>query len=169
MHQQQNNPSTNELKLYHILSSRNQTVSLAESCTGGMVSSKIINVPGASSIIMEAFITYSNEAKINRLGVSKETLNSFGAVSHECVKEMAINLQKLTSCDLSISVSGIAGPSGGNTDKPIGTVWFGYWYQNHVYTFTKNFDGDRFTIREQASHYAIAKAIEILESHSMDV
>ncbi len=168
MHQH-NNPSSNELKLYEILSSRKQTVSLAESCTGGMVSSKIINVPGASSIIMEAFVTYSNEAKINRLGVSKETLNSFGAVSHECVKEMAINLQKLTSCDLSISVSGIAGPSGGNTDKPVGTVWFGYWYQNHVFTNQCLFDGDRFSIREQASHYAIAKAIEILESHPMDV
>jgi nicotinamide-nucleotide amidase len=157
-------PSANQLKFYQILSSRNQLVSVAESCTGGMVSSKIINVPGVSNIIKESFVTYSNEAKIKRLGVAPDTLNSFGAVSHECVKEMAENLQKLTHCDLAISVSGIAGPAGDTIDKPIGTVWFGYWYKYHLMTEVKQFDGDRFSIRDQASDYAIEKAITILES-----
>jgi len=168
MHQIDSNPSENQLKLYHLLVSRKHYVSIAESCTGGMVSSKIINVPGASNIIMESFITYSNESKIKRLGVSAEILNSFGAVSKECVMEMAINLQKLTHCDLSISVSGIAGPVGGTTDKPIGTVWFGYWYQNRVFIESHFFTGDRFSIRDQASDFAIEKAIEILESHPID-
>lgn len=168
MHHIQTNPLANESIFYELLAQRKQTVSLAESCTGGMVSSKIINVPGASSILMEAFVTYSNEAKIKRLGVAKETLESFGAVSQECVKEMAINLQKLTDCDLSISVSGIAGPTGGSVDKPVGTVWFGFKYLNQVYTDVKFFNGDRFEVREQASDYAIIKAIEILKSHPMN-
>ncbi len=168
MHHMTDKIQTNVLKLYQLLLSRNQVISVAESCTGGLVSSKIINVPGASSVIMESFVTYSNEAKINRLGVSKETLDSFGAVSLECVKEMAINLEKLTHCDLSISVSGIAGPAGGTKEKPVGTVWFGFYYQNHVYTDMVQFSGDRFDIRNQASDYAISKSIEILESHPIE-
>jgi len=165
MHKMNEHPSISQQKLYQILSSRNQLVSVAESCTGGMVSSKIINVPGASNIIGESFVTYSNEAKIKRLGVSPEILNSFGSVSHECVKEMAENLQKLTHCDLAITISGLAGPTGGSIDKPIGTVWFGYWYNHHLYTEVKRFSGDRFEIREEASDYAIEKAIAILESN----
>jgi len=156
---------TLEMTLYTILSSRHEKVSVAESCTGGLVSATIINVPGASSIIDEAFITYANEAKMKRLNVLKDTLETDGAVSLQCVKEMAENLHKLTLSDLNISISGIAGPTGGSLDKPVGTVWFGYYYHNRFFSFKNIFEGDRMAVRLQATKYALFKAIEILKNY----
>ena len=154
-----------ETILYDLLLSRNQKVSVAESCTGGLLAATIINVPGASSIIDEAIVTYANEAKIKRLNVSKITLDKYGAVSQECVKEMAENLHKLTLAELTISISGIAGPTGGTSDKPVGTVWFGFCYLNQFYSSLNHFDGDRNSIRLSATKFALEKAIEILKKH----
>lgn len=154
---------TLEMTLYHLLSNRNEKVSVAESCTGGLLAATIINVPGASSIIDEAFITYANEAKIKRLKVSVDTLLKHGAVSSQCVEEMAENLHKLTLSDLSVSISGIAGPSGGTLDKPVGTVWIGIYYHNQIFSFKNLFKGDRMTVRLNATRFALEKAIEILE------
>ncbi len=162
MHSKQDNQSL-EMFLYNILSSRNEKISVAESCTGGLLAATIINVPGASSIIDEAFITYANEAKIKRLKVSVETLLTYGAVSSQCVEEMAENLHKLTLSDLAVSVSGIAGPTGGTYDKPVGTVWVGIYYHNQIYSFKNLFKGDRLTVRLEATRFALEKAIEILE------
>jgi PncC family amidohydrolase len=151
-----------EVILYEQLLSKHQKVSVAESCTGGLLAATIINVPGASSIIDEAIVTYANEAKMRRLNVLQSTLDRFGAVSEECVKEMAENLHKLTLADLTISISGIAGPTGGTMDKPVGTVWFGFYYLNQFYSYLNHFDGDRTTVRLSATRFALEKAIDIL-------
>ncbi len=108
-----------------LLVKKGLTIALAESCTGGMVSERLTNIPGASRYIMLNAVTYSNEAKQRVLGVSDELLQNHGAVSPECAQAMALGIRKVTSCDLGLSVTGIAGPSGGTEDKPIGLVYLG--------------------------------------------
>ena len=108
-----------------LLTERGLTIALAESCTGGMVSERLTNIPGSSRYIMLNAVTYSNEAKHRVLGVSQEILDDKGAVSPECARAMALGIRKMTSCDLGLSVTGIAGPAGGTEDKPIGLVYLG--------------------------------------------
>jgi len=152
-----------EVKFYDMMLQKHYLVSTAESCTGGMISARIINVPGSSDIINEAFVVYSNKAKINRLHVQSDTLETYGAVSGECVKEMAENLHKLTYCDLSIAVSGIAGPTGGTPMKPVGTVWFAFGINGNTTVEKKHFYGNRQSIRKQATVFAIEKATELIQ------
>ena len=152
-----------ELRFYDLMLAKDLHVSTAESCTGGMLSSRIINVPGASDIFNEAFVTYSNESKIKRLSVAKKTLDIYGAVSPECVKEMAENLHNLTNCDLAISISGIAGPTGGTDLKPVGTIWFGFWFNHQVESILKQFSGSRYAIRKQASDFALEHSIGLID------
>jgi nicotinamide-nucleotide amidase len=99
------------------------TLALAESCTGGLISHRMTEIPGVSDVFSEGFVTYSNESKIRLLGVSPVTLERFGAVSEEMVIEMAEGLRERSGCDVVISVSGIAGPGGGSKEKPVGTIW----------------------------------------------
>jgi nicotinamide-nucleotide amidase len=106
-----------------LLREKNKTVSIAESCTGGMIAEMITSVPGSSDYFPGSIVTYSNEIKINELGVKKETLDKYGAVSEETVLQMAEGVRKKFKTDYSISVSGIAGPGGGTEEKPVGTVW----------------------------------------------
>jgi nicotinamide-nucleotide amidase len=106
-----------------LLREKNKTVSIAESCTGGMIAEMITSVPGSSDYFPGSIVTYANEIKINELGVKKETLDKYGAVSEETVLQMAEGVRKKFKTDYSISVSGIAGPGGGTEEKPVGTVW----------------------------------------------
>ena len=110
-----------------ILVEKNLTIATAESCTGGLVSSTLINYPGISSVFMEGCVTYSNESKINRLGVSENTLIKYGAVSEETAREMAEGIAKNLNTNVAISTTGIAGPGGGTTDKPVGLVYIGIY------------------------------------------
>lgn len=130
-------------------------ISSAESCTGGLFSASITSISGSSSIFKEGFITYSNEAKMKYLGVSKQTLEAFGAVSQECVLEMAKGLQQKTSSDISISISGIAGPTGDSSNKPIGLVHFGLLYKQKLITEEKVFNGNRDMVRTRAVIFAL--------------
>ena len=98
-------------------------ISTTESCTGGLLSSKLTDISGSSAFVTLNLVTYANEAKQNMLGVRKETLDSFGAVSEECAYEMAKGLYKLTKSDICISTTGIAGPTGGTTEKPVGLIY----------------------------------------------
>ena len=109
-----------EERLVKMLLDRNEKVSTAESCTGGMVSSHLINYPGISSVFMEGCVTYSNEAKMKSLGVKKETLDKFGAVSEETAREMAEGIAKRHNTNIGLSTTGIAGPEGGSEEKPVG-------------------------------------------------
>ena len=114
-----------EQTVVRLLSERHQTLSTAESCTGGFIAHRVTNVPGASEIFMGSCVTYSNEAKINLLGVDPETLRQYGAVSEQTAREMAEGLRRRMGTDYAVSATGIAGPGGGTPEKPVGTVYIG--------------------------------------------
>ena len=155
-----------------LLQDGNLTISTAESCTGGMVSAKLINVSGISSNFMESYVTYSNEAKEKLLGVSKETLKIYGAVSMETASEMAKGCKKAAGTDLAISITGIAGPDGGTAEKPVGLVYMGCAYGEHVYVERHVFKGNRNQVRESATNQSLLLLHKVLtqevnhENHS---
>lgn len=127
----------------------------AESCTGGLLSGKIVNVSGASSIFNEGFITYSNEAKEKHLGVKRETLERFGAVSRETAIEMAVGVAKNTGSDTSLAITGIAGPEGGTEEKPVGLVYIACFLDNNIRVKEYHINGNRQAVRERAVIYAL--------------
>lgn len=131
------------------------TVSTAESCTGGMIASTLINYPGISEVFMEGAVTYSNEAKHKRLGVKNETLEKYGAVSEETAREMAIGIAKKANTDVSIVTTGIAGPGGGTEEKPVGLVYIGVYVKGKVKVEKHIFKGNRFKVRNQATITAL--------------
>lgn len=121
-----------EFAIGRMLKEKNQTVSVAESCTGGYVSHLITKVPGSSVYFMGSVVSYSNEAKMNVLGVKSETLEKFGAVSEETIREMAEGVRKVMNTDFGIATSGVAGPDGGSPDKPVGTIWLAVASKNRT-------------------------------------
>jgi len=127
------------------------TISVSESCTGGLVSSSLINYPGISSVFMEGCVTYSNEAKISRLGVKKETLHKYGAVSEEIAKEMAEGIAKNFNTNIGLSTTGIAGPEGGSEEKPVGLVYIGIYINGETIIKKFVFNGNRQSIRLRAT------------------
>ena len=135
------------------------TISTAESCTGGMIASKLIEVPGISENFIEAIVSYSNEAKIKRLKVKKETLEKYGAVSEEVAREMLAGL----NTDIGISTTGIAGPGGGTKDKPVGLVYIGIKVKDEVKVFKRELKGDRNKIRQRAMMHALYNLLKILK------
>ena len=134
------------------------TVATAESCTGGLLSGRLINVPGASDVFKEGFVTYSNKAKRKYLDVSKPTLKKYGAVSEETAKEMAKGGVFASDSDACIAVTGIAGPDGGTEEKPVGTVYIGCYINNTVKVEKFRFKGNRAKVREQA----VTKGLDLL-------
>jgi nicotinamide-nucleotide amidase len=134
-----------------LLIERRLTISTAESCTGGMIASTLINYPGISEVLLEGAVTYSNAAKHNRLGVKNETLDKYGAVSEETAREMAIGIAKTAGTDVSIVTTGIAGPEGGTEKKPVGLVYVGVYLQGEVTIKKCIFNGNRSRIRLQAT------------------
>ena len=135
------------------------TISTAESCTGGMIASKLIEVPGISENFIEGIVSYSNEAKIKRLKVNKETLEKYGAVSEEVAREMLAGLKT----DIGISTTGIAGPGGGTKDKPVGLVYIGIKVKDEVKIFRRELKGDRNKIRQRAMMHALYNLLKILK------
>lgn len=132
------------------------TVTTAESCTGGWIAKVITDVAGSSAWFERGFVTYSNEAKHQLIGVNETTLEAYGAVSKGVVLEMAQGALAAAKADYAVSVSGIAGPDGGTPEKPVGTVWFGF-ADKHGRTLAKvqRFDGDRDAVRRQATEFAL--------------
>jgi len=131
------------------------TISIAESCTGGLVSSTFINYPGISSVFVEGCVTYSNESKINRLGVNPNTLDIYGAVSEETAIEMVEGIAKNFNTNVAISTTGIAGPGGGSIEKPVGLVYIGIYINGNTTVKKYIFNGNREEIRIQATKNAI--------------
>lgn len=140
-----------------------QTVTCAESCTGGLLSAELTKLPGSSAWFHAGFVTYSNEAKQQLLGVKDNTLAFYGAVSEETVREMALGALIAAKADLALSISGIAGPTGGSEEKPVGTVWFGLAAKQRIWAKTALFDGDRDSIRAQAVQFALDFLCEKIE------
>ena len=136
--------------VYDLLKEKNLTITTAESCTGGLLAGRIINVSGASDVYREGFITYSNEAKVTYLGVSEETLAEHGAVSEECASEMAKGAKKRTGADIAVVTTGIAGPEGGTPEKPVGLVYIGVAYKDKVYVRECHLVSTRQIIRDAA-------------------
>ena len=150
-----------ENTIYECLNSGEKplTISTAESCTGGMIASKLIEVPGISTNFIEGIVSYSNEAKIKRLKVKKETLEKYGAVSEEVAREMLVSLKT----DVGISTTGIAGPDGGTKDKPVGLVYIGIKVKDEVKVFRRELKGDRNKIRQRAMMHALYNLLKILK------
>ncbi len=146
-----------------LLINKKLTISTAESCTGGLLAGTLINYAGISSVFKEGAITYSNEAKMKRLEVKKETLDSFGAVSRETAEEMASGICKVASSNIGISTTGIAGPGEGTDLKPVGLVYIGLCINGKVFCKKFNFKGNREEIRLQAVKNALEFVLEYIK------
>jgi nicotinamide-nucleotide amidase len=144
-----------EERVGEVLRRKKLTISAAESCTGGRIGDKITNVPGSSDYFRGSAVTYSNESKVALLGVDKATLDRFGAVSEEVAKEMALGCIGLFGSDVSVSTTGIAGPTGGSPGKPIGLVWFAVTDGDTIATEKAVFPGSREAIKEAAAMLAL--------------
>lgn len=138
-------------------------IAAAESCTGGLLSHLITNIPGSSDYFLGGVISYSNQVKIVQLGVQPKTLSVYGAVSRETVVEMARGVRLLLSAEVGISVSGIAGPGGGTADKPVGTTWIGLSTEGLDRAWIFQFGGDRLEIKQQAAEMALNLLIDHLQ------
>lgn len=147
-----------EYVVYKLLKERNMTVAFAESCTGGMISGRLTNVSGVSTVFMNSIVTYSNEAKIKFLGVKEETLAKHGAVSEETAIEMAAGIKHVSGTNVGISVTGIAGPEGGTKEKPVGLFYIGLAIGEKVEAFRFCFPSSRDKVRWNAT----TRALDIL-------
>lgn len=150
------------IELINLLIEKRQFIATAESCTGGMIASSIVDVPNASNCFNEGFVTYSNNAKQKYIGVSEKTLSQYGAVSENTVIEMAKGVIGATGADISVVSSGIAGPGGETKDKPVGLVYLAVSYKGNVKTSEKIYEGDRTAVRKQATYDAICMCIYML-------
>jgi nicotinamide-nucleotide amidase len=138
----------------------------AESCTGGWVAKSCTDLAGSSAWFDRGFVTYSNEAKQEQLGVDADTLEKNGAVSLPVVEEMAFGALKFSRADFSIAITGIAGPGGGSDKKPVGTVWIGWGTRDGgVHSICQQFSGDRESIRRQAVFEALSGLLKIITDH----
>jgi len=151
------------IKFQNILKNNNQTITTAESCTGGLIASKITEISGSSKIFKGSIIAYSNVIKEQELNVKKNTMIKYGVVSCEVVKEMLSGVIKKFNSDFAIAVSGVAGPNGGTDNKPVGTVAIGVMSKNKTKKIKLfHFKGNRKEIQEQAAQTALKINFEIL-------
>jgi nicotinamide-nucleotide amidase len=134
---------------------RNLTVATAESCTGGLIAAAITAIPGSSAVLDRGFVTYSNAAKTEMLGVPAGLIDSVGAVSEAVALRMAQGAKARAGVDLAVSVTGVAGPDGGTAEKPVGTVWFGMADRHGTKTIVKKFPGDRDAVRQASVTFAL--------------
>lgn len=153
-----------EFELFALLREEHLTMSTAESCTGGMIAARMVNVPGVSEVFTTGLVTYSNEAKMRLLGVREETLAAWGAVSRETAAEMAEGGAKANQTDLCLSTTGIAGPDGGTPQKPVGLVYMACCLGEKTKVRRYQFQGDRQSVREQA----VQKALELAKQCLME-
>lgn len=134
----------------------------AESCTGGMISSACTDLAGSSTWFERGFVTYSNEAKTELLGVDAALIEAHGAVSEQVARAMAFGAVRHSQAQVSIAVTGVAGPSGGSAAKPVGTVWFGFSVQGVLHSEMVRFDGDRAAVRQQTVLHALRRCVALL-------
>ena len=146
-------------KVVKMLAERKMTVSAAESCTGGLFAALITNVSGASEVLNESFVTYANSAKMKYLGVKGKTLEKHGAVSYETAFEMAEGLRKNTGADVTVGITGIAGPTGGTKEKPVGLVYIGCYLCGRTVTKECRFHGTR----QDNRNASVEEALKLLE------
>ena len=146
-------------ELVDLLRRKNMTISMAESCTGGLLAACIVSVPDASKVFNQSFVTYTEEAKMKYAHVKKETIQKYGVVSEEVAYEMAVGVKKESNSNVGIGITGYAGPSGDN----VGLVCFGLAINNEAYAYEMWFKGSRNDIRAEAVEFIVRKAIEKLK------
>ena len=144
-----------EAQVGDLLRQRGLRLAVAESCTGGLIGHRLTNVPGSSDYFVGGVIAYANETKMSLLGVSQATLEKHGAVSKETALEMARGVRAALQADIGLSVTGIAGPSGGTPSKPVGTVWIGLSSRTKEHASHFQWPGDRLAVKEQSAQAAL--------------
>jgi len=154
-----------EEELYRLLLERNATIATAESCSGGLLAHRLTNVPGVSKVLLLGVVSYSNEAKIRVLGVDAGVIKEKGAVNPEVAIQMAEGVRKLAGSDLGIGITGVAGPTGGTKEKPLGTVYIALSLPEMEIAESRHFlfEGDRASIKFKTTDAAIQWACHILE------
>lgn len=158
---------TLEEQISTLLKEHGLTVTTAESCTGGWIIGRLVNAAGISSQLNEGYITYSNEAKERILGVSHDTLETYGAVSRQTAEEMALGVRKAAAADISVVSTGIAGPDGGTKDKPVGLVYLACSYLEHTVVEKHLFPGSRMQVREAAVEAALQLLEKTISEHTI--
>ncbi len=154
-----------EQKIYEILTQRGLSLAAAESCTGGLVASRITDVPGSSAYFIGGAVTYANEAKANLLGVSWDALQQHGAVSEEVVRQMADGARNLFHADIAVSVSGVAGPGGGTELKPVGYTWLGLSTKDGTWARNFTWQGNRLENKRLSADAALQLILDYLEGN----
>jgi len=154
----------NELarKLGEAMKARGLKLATAESCTGGWVAMALTAIPGSSDWFERGYVTYSNAAKREDLGVAEQTLRQHGAVSEEVAREMAAGAIKRARAQVALAITGVAGPTGGSAEKPVGLVCFAWAHGSKMASETRRFDGDRESVRRQSVLHALERVLELL-------
>ena len=143
-------------ELAEILQKRGWMMATAESCTGGLIAGACTDLPGSSAWFERGFVTYSNAAKTGMLGVDAALIDTHGAVSEPVARSMAEGAQRRARAQVSVAVTGVAGPTGGSVGKPVGTVWFGWCVNGETTSERQRFDGDRAAVRQATVAHALA-------------
>ena len=144
------------------LRARGERMATAESCTGGLIAAACTELSGSSNWFERGFVTYSNAAKTEMLGVAPEQIGQHGAVSEVVARAMAFGAIRHSQARVSVAVTGVAGPTGGSSEKPVGTVWFGFQVDGRLSSETRRFDGDRAAIRAATVDHALRRLLELL-------
>ena len=150
-------------RVVKLFTEKGMSFGFAESLTGGMISSEIVGVPSASAVFAGSVVCYTNDVKMNVLGVPSPVIDEHTEVSAECAEKMAEGVCSVIGCDCSVAVTGIAGPTGELPGKPVGTVYFGFCINGKNGSFRRAFDGDRLEIRKQTASCALETLISIAE------
>ena len=152
------------IELKNLLNQKEYSLATAESCTGGLLGAVLTSIPGSSTYFQGSIVAYSNYQKINLLKINEETLKNYGAVSEECALEMAKNLKDLINSNITISITGIAGPEGGTNEKPVGTVFSSIIINNSENIFRYQFSGNRNLIRLMTVRTVLDNLLTLLEN-----
>jgi len=151
-------------QLAELLLARKLMLATAESCTGGLIAGACTDLAGSSVWFERGFVTYSNEAKTESIGVDAALIAAHGAVSEPVARAMAEGAVAHSRAQVSVAVTGVAGPTGGSAEKPVGTVWFGWSVDGQVRSERRRFDGDRATVRAATVHYALQNLVTLLQA-----
>ena len=149
-------------QLADVLLARGWMLATAESCTGGLIAAACTDLSGSSAWFERGFVTYSNEAKSELLGVDPALIVQHGAVSEVVARSMAFGAVRHSKAQVSVAVTGVAGPTGGSPDKPVGTVWFGFQVDGRLTSETVRFDGDRAAVRSGTVIHALTRLLALL-------
>lgn len=149
-------------QLSQALLARGWMLATAESCTGGMIAAACTDLGGSSSWFERGFVTYSNDAKSEQLGVDPALIAQHGAVSEVVARAMAFGAVRQSKAQVSVAVTGVAGPTGGSAQKPVGTVWFGFQVDGRLTSETRRFDGDRAAVRSASVRHALERLIALV-------